>query len=420
MANIREILSMSPTERKIAYGVSGTYTDDDGKLVERRIDRIVIDGNVFTDYSAFSFIWEKSYVKSPVRSADGTIGNLNSYATFVTPHLTIDFGLLSIDSYRKLMRLLYEKNEFTVTCYDIVYNKTTTNKMYFATEEMPKLWTLARAIDGGTDIQLLGIIDYKLELIGTNSSLDVVEILYYDENGNLIADATQSATKGDWVTINYNYITIDPSFKFDNYWVDEADTIYNNGETINVYNTIKLHPSVIDTNEYTLSFDYGNGNPVYNYGQTYIYMRILNGTNIFYEVAADGCITDIDLMHGTGSKTVQYDGESYQPYEFKGWYWSTVEEPSALITRDSTYDYRRNMTMHQIYAPKVYHINPVTNTHEILWISSLYVPYGEKANVPNLNVSGKKFEGWYLDAAFTKKFDGIMPPKDITIYAKWG
>ena len=83
MATIAEILRMSVEERKTAYKATG-------------IDKVIIDGNEFTDYGAFSFLWEKSYVKSPERSGDGTIGNLNSYATFITPHLKIDFSMMSI------------------------------------------------------------------------------------------------------------------------------------------------------------------------------------------------------------------------------------------------------------------------------------------------------------------------------------
>ena len=29
------------------------------------------------------------------------------------------------------------------------------------------------------------------------------------------------------------------------------------------------------------------------------------------------------------------------------------------------------------------------------------------------------FAGWYTDAEFTKAFDGVVPARDITLYAKW-
>ena len=166
MASIREILEMSKANRITEYKAVG-------------IEKVVIDGNVFTDYGAFSFLYEKSYVKSPVRSGNGTIGNLNSYATFLTPHLKIDFGLMSIDSYRTLMKLIYSKNEFTVTCYDVVYNKQETHKMYFSTEEMPKLWTIVDALNGDENaVMLLGVQDYTVEMIGTNAEVETATITY--------------------------------------------------------------------------------------------------------------------------------------------------------------------------------------------------------------------------------------------------
>jgi uncharacterized repeat protein (TIGR02543 family) len=165
MATIAEILRMTVEERKQEYKATS-------------IDLVKIDGNPFTDYKAFSFLWEKSYVKSPERSGDGSITNLNSYATFVTPHLKIDFSMMSIDSYRTLMTLLYEKNEHIVECYDVVRNELTVNNMYFATEEMPKLWTIARALNGEQWVELLGVQDYSVELIGTNTNFEELTLNY--------------------------------------------------------------------------------------------------------------------------------------------------------------------------------------------------------------------------------------------------
>ena len=188
MANIKTLRDiivnpntrLSPAQMREIYGVSGTYLDENNVAVARNIDKVTINGNVFTDYSAFSFLWEKSYVKSPSRSGSGSIGNLNSYATFLTPHLKIDFGLISIDSYRKIMQLIYTSNEFLVTCYDVVNNKNTTNKMYFSTEEMPKLWTIVDALNGDENaIMLLGVQDYTVEMVGTNNDIDTVTVNYY-------------------------------------------------------------------------------------------------------------------------------------------------------------------------------------------------------------------------------------------------
>ena len=164
---LKGILSLSPAERREHYTAHG-------------IEKVIIDGNEFTDYGAFSFLWEKTYVKSPVRSGSGVIGNLDSYATFVTPHLKIDFSMMSIDSYRTMMNLIYNKNEFLVTCYDVVNDALTTNRMYFSTEEMPKLWTIGQMLNGESWTELLGVQDYTVEMIGTNVRVDLVKVQYYD------------------------------------------------------------------------------------------------------------------------------------------------------------------------------------------------------------------------------------------------
>lgn len=228
MANIKEILSMPMANRRLIYQARG-------------IDKVLIDGNEFTDYGAFSFLYEKSYVKSPIRSGSGVITNLNSYATFLTPHLKIDFGLMSIDSYRTLMKLIYSKNEFTVSCYDVVYNKIETHKMYFTTEEMPKLWTIVDALNGDENaVLLLGVQDYTVEMVGTNNDVETVNIIYNLNvpSGVSWSDATQVTVQepinlalpvGDNALIEVNgvntrisNITFGDKYKF-KHWAENAN-----------------------------------------------------------------------------------------------------------------------------------------------------------------------------------------------------
>ena len=87
---IEQIMRMSPQERRSEYEAVN-------------IGNVVIDGNVFENYGTYSFLWEKTYVKSPTRSNNGSISNLDSYTTFITGHFKINFSLMSIDYYRKLM-----------------------------------------------------------------------------------------------------------------------------------------------------------------------------------------------------------------------------------------------------------------------------------------------------------------------------
>ena len=171
-----DILSLDPQNAEHWKAIKEEYRAVD-------IDKVIIDGDTFTNYGAFQFTWEKSYVKSPTRSSNGAIDNLNSYATFVTPHLIINFSLMSIDDYRAIMRKDLEKNEFVVECYDPIYNQWTVNKMYLGTAEMAKLHLINRKRFNGLEweefMEIVGVEGYTIDLIGTNNDLDLVGVTYH-------------------------------------------------------------------------------------------------------------------------------------------------------------------------------------------------------------------------------------------------
>lgn len=417
MATIAEILRMSAADRKTAYKAEN-------------IEKVTIDGIDFTDYGAFSFLWEKSYVKSPERSGDGSIGNLNSYATFVTPHLKIDFSLMSIDSYRALMNLIYDKNEFTVTCYDVVNNKTTTNRMYFSTEEMPKLWTIARAMNGEEWVELLGVQEYSVEMIGTNASIGIVNIIYYDENGNILY--SQEAFRGEDVVIQYDYVPTNG--RFDGEWEKDgsANSIVRNGDAIkaNTYSDsvgdIKLKAKVVPTDEYTLSIVYGNGNPLYNRqtGEVINSVKIKKGQTIATAFANAGITlpNGVSLTfpeNGTGSVSKVYEDIPYTPYTFDGWYSTSEKSATTRVYGSTTFEKNANATIYQIYSPILYNVTYEDNS-DVVSFDTIQVPYGSSVPLPRPMVEGFTFAGWYTDnETFEKSFSGTMPPKPITLYAKW-
>lgn len=177
MPRIEEIMRMPLEERHKIYGVNRRNTSQ-GEI--GNITAVKIDDVILTDYSVYSFFWEKTYVKTPERAMDGAISNLDSSATFITGHLKIDFSLMSIEDYRAFMKLVYKKNEFTVVCYDVIYDRQVRLKMYFATQELPKLWTIVNKIQKSATewedwIDLVGVEGCTVELIGTNTDNDVFE-----------------------------------------------------------------------------------------------------------------------------------------------------------------------------------------------------------------------------------------------------
>ena len=171
------------------------------------LDQVEIDGNIIRGYMEYSFLSEKSYVEQPTRSQDGSIANINTYVTFLTPRLIINYKMMNIEDYRNLMMLLQSKNEFTVTCYDPVLDKRVTHKMYAAPTQMPIIYQQY--------LMALGVQEFSLELIGTNNGLSEYTITYdynipsawsfwsYATSSTQTFYANASDNVGRTATINY-------------------------------------------------------------------------------------------------------------------------------------------------------------------------------------------------------------------------
>lgn len=416
---LRDILQMSPEERKSTYRVDSS---------DKHIDKVTINGNVFTDYSAFSFLWEKSYVKSPVRSGDGTIGNLNSYSTFLTPHLKIDFGLMSIDSYRKIMQLIYSSNEFLVTCYDVVNNKDTTNKMYFSTEEMPKLWTIVDALNGDENaIMLLGVQDYTVEMVGTNVKVDTIAINYYlnapDGSGSTTPIFSEDMAIGSEVVLGSG--TGIDTYTFDGYafngkWrLGSVDgTLYNNNDGFAVdkplidetSNSINFYADWQATNTYTLTYSYGLGTPKVD---TTTMLEITNK-----QVQNGVAIGELPTSESLPSVKYGKEGEeqTYYPYTWLGWYKNSIPTTSGKVESTTPYWLTQSTTIYQLYQTASYQVTYIVDGNTY---SSVQVEYNASVPMPQLIKSGYTFNGWkYVYNGVEQVLTSMkMPPFAITLTA---
>ena len=386
----------------------------------KRISEVIISGTTIRGYKAFAFIWENFYVKSPTRSADGSIGNLNSYATFITPHLKIDFSLLFIDDYRKIMQLLYSKNEHTVQCYDIVNDRVTVNNMYFTTESMPVIYSVARQMQGQEEpcIELLGVKDYTVELVGTNTKLGGKTVTY-NPNTPSISPITISVVEGQEIIVGDGAESIynsNPIIDGENQafltWSTTPDsssgTLLSNGKTQFVYDSLTLYAIWIPRNEYTLSYDYGLGAP-----------QIVGGKEVNSKQIKKG--ETIGFLYSSPLPTVQFDGVTYAPYERKGWYWTPrVVSTSTPITSSTVFQGTSNATIYQIFEPLVYTLGFNSNGGVPMGTTLARGEYGSAVAIIEPTKSGYTFGGWYYDnGTFAKKFDGKVPPLSTTLYAKW-
>lgn len=403
------------------------------------ISHIVIDGNKFGGYKTFSSFWEKTYPEQPERSTGGVIGNLNSYATFVTFHVMINYAMMSIDDYRRLYTLMLSRNEFIVTAYNVLNNSTHTCKMYFAPDQMPKLYTMARKLQGlqGAEekfIEVLGVQDYTIELIGTNAPLGGLTVTYYPNipsgTSSSLTGVTVNVSDGQEILVGANANKIMNARLIDTNgttWVfkrwntvqtptEENQGInYAKGQSLVVNYNISLYAQWETTDTYTLSYNYGLGEPQVDVHGNRIYSKEIKLGDPYGE------------LYVSVTPSVKFNNETKYPYRRKGWYKTpqigfTVDGSGnqvevSPITSTTQYNVVGNSTIYQIFEPLSYTLT--FNSNGGTSIGAITTTYDSTVAIPIPKKDGKTFKGWYYDEKFERPFGGKMPPVNSTLYAKW-
>ena len=151
-------------------------------FAETAIAEFSLDGVTFKGYKAYSFFYEITLLKQPERTQSGVI-DLSTHAYFLTPHLKIDYSLMPYPMFCKLRQMMTKKLTFNLTCFDTDNHTVVENvEVYFAPDSFPKFATMARKLaekDGVNKyIEILGVKDYTIELIGTNRTVETNKITY--------------------------------------------------------------------------------------------------------------------------------------------------------------------------------------------------------------------------------------------------
>lgn len=388
------------------------------------IGDVDIDGDIYRNYGQFSFMWEKSYVKPPSRGAGLAINNLNAHATGIVGHLSLDYSIMSIDDYRSLINKDLEKNEFPVTFYDTIKKKRITLNMYLATPEKAKYRTIANRIrksDGSFEewVDLVGVEEYTVELIGTNTDVNKVSVIYHLNPPSELGITDQTEGEDDvakGTEIIMGGASTFPDYPMDGYefagWSiytekqDKGNYIDGNAYTIN--DDLVLYAIWQPTNERVLTYDYGLSQPMYNdKAQPVLTKTVQKGKSIGY-------LPTFDV-----APKVEYNGKSYEPYYNGGWYKTPIKAPNSVkIANNTTYWQDTNGMIHLLYDTKTYSLSFTVNMNSISFPTQ-NIPYGASINLPTLVVSGYDFLGWYVEGTNTKFTETTMPPIDISLVAKW-
>lgn len=145
----------------------------------QHITSFTLDAETYTGYKGYSFFYELTLVAQPERSQGGVI-DLSSNAYFITPHLRIDFSLISYDDFRRLRQQQLSKLTFNLTCWDTDNNRLLEGEeVYFHPDTLPNFQFMARRLNGEKWTEILGAKDYTIELVGTNRLVEQKEIVYF-------------------------------------------------------------------------------------------------------------------------------------------------------------------------------------------------------------------------------------------------
>jgi hypothetical protein len=229
---ISEVLKLPLEDRLKLYGT-------------KNITSFKLDAETYTGYKGYSFFWELTLASEPKRSSSGVI-DLSSNAYFITPHLRIDFSLISYSDFMRLRQQMLSKLRFNLTCWDTDFNKEITEEVYFYPDTLPAFQMMARKLNGEKWVEILGAKDYTVELVGTNRLVEKKTIQYnlnkpsdvswsYDTQvtkdfaqnttvgvGNNAFIVTGQDGNGNDTSTKISTITFDEKYQFQ-YWCATAD-----------------------------------------------------------------------------------------------------------------------------------------------------------------------------------------------------
>lgn len=359
-----------------------------------------INGNAYMGYSDCWFHYEMVMTEEPERSqGNGAMTNINDIPRYRVPHLWIDFKYMPIEQYRQFMADT-QAVENVIGSVDPISDQIVYHKMYLAPAERNKLRFYGK--------EYTGILNLSLEFIGTNNSLDTVNITY-NLNGGEGSIAGQSIVKGQ----EYNLLSANTIYKdgyaFD-YWClnqDGSGAKFNENQ-VAIANDNTIYYAIWKlSSKRTLSFNYGDAITALDSENKPIYNKEVT------QGQAVGELPNIALNQ------VSYDGQSYEePYTIRGWF-GTYDGGGTEWTENTIYNIQGNATIYAVLVAQDrtitfdsdggnYTPTPITQPYK----STIYLPYAPTKD-------GKTFMGWYKENGEQLIGGTTMPPVNITVKAKW-
>lgn len=145
---------------------------------------VKIDGYVFDKigYGMLQTANTVTYVENPKRSNTGAI-YIKNYDTYVIPSCQIGFGLISIEQFMLLRRLLLTRKEHTVEYFDADFGTRVTHRMMVDDDKLKTFFSLGSKV--------IGMQNFSIKFEGTLSPWEQKTVVY-DANGGSVAGGSET------------------------------------------------------------------------------------------------------------------------------------------------------------------------------------------------------------------------------------
>jgi len=160
---------------------------------ENKLGEVIINGEDFSAYSDIFTLDTMTWQEEPSRALDGSMPDINEIERFPVPRVWIDFSLMPIEDYRRLLSALNRDAEFPVTYRNLETGQMVTHMMYVHPLDRYKIH------NRGPD--LIGINGVKITLVGTLNNPQTYSVAYAFNGASGTPKPTQTAQYGQVITI---------------------------------------------------------------------------------------------------------------------------------------------------------------------------------------------------------------------------
>lgn len=147
------------------------------------IGTVKIDGYVFDKigYGMLQTANTLNYVENPKRSNTGAI-YIKNYDTYIVPSCQIGFGLITIEQFMLLRRLLLARKEHTVEYFDADFGKRVRHRMIVDDDKLKTFFSLGSKV--------IGMQNYSIKFEGTLSPWEQYSVVYNANGGTVTGESS--------------------------------------------------------------------------------------------------------------------------------------------------------------------------------------------------------------------------------------